>query len=250
MKEFLYGRQPVHEALVAGRRQVFSILLARTDRPVDVLRSIRAMAQERAIPVHETDGRELDRVCGEVNHQGVAADVSGYPYEDLTSLLAHAQEQGEPPLLLILDHVQDPQNLGAILRAAETTGVHGVIIPRDRAVTVTAAAVRASAGAAEHLHVALVTNLAQTIESLKKHEIWVAGLEALPESRNYTEADLKGPLALVVGSEGSGLARLVRERCDFLIQLPMKGRINSLNVASATAVALFEIRRQRAATHA
>ena len=247
MNEIIYGRQSVHEALVAGRRQVFRISMARSDRFAEVRQAILAIAEERRIPLHETDGRELDRVCGDVNHQGVAAEVSNYPYEDLPALLAHAQEKQEPPLLLILDHIQDPQNFGAILRSAETTGVHGVIIPRDRAVAVTAAAARASAGAAEHLRVAAVTNLAQTIQTLKTREMWVAGLESAPESRVFTEADLKGPLALVVGSEGSGLGRLVRERCDFLVRLPMWGRINSLNVASATAVALFEVRRQRSA---
>ena len=190
-------------------------------------------------------GENLDKLGGEVNHQGLAAEVSGYPYVDLEALLEAVQQSGEPPFLLLLDHVQDPQNLGSLLRTAEAAGVHGVVIPERRAAGVTPAAVRASAGAAEHVRVAQVTNLVRAMEWLKAEGVWLAGLEALPGAQLYTQADLRGPLGLVVGSEGQGLARLVRETCDFLIRLPMHGQVESLNAGVAGAIALYEVRRQR-----
>jgi 23S rRNA (guanosine2251-2'-O)-methyltransferase len=189
--------------------------------------------------------RELEKSGGEVNHQGLAAEVSGYPYLDLADLLDAAKSSGESPFLLLLDHLQDPQNLGSLLRTAEAVGVHGVVLPHRRAAPVTPAAVRASAGAAEHAHVAQVANLVRAMESLKAAGVWLAGLEALPDAQLYTQANLDGSLGLVIGSEGQGVARLVRERCDFLIRLPMYGQVESLNAAVAGAVALYEARRQR-----
>jgi 23S rRNA (guanosine2251-2'-O)-methyltransferase len=156
-----------------------------------------------------------------------------------------ARESQASPFLLLLDHVQDPQNLGSLLRTAEAAGVHGVIIPGRRAAGVTPAAVRASAGAAEHVRVALVANLVQAMRQLKAEGVWIAGLEAAPDAQLYTKAALSGPLGLVIGSEGQGLARLVRETCDFLIRLPMLGRVESLNAGVAGAIALYEARRQR-----
>ena len=247
MREILYGRQPVREALRARRRQTFKLLLAQGLRPTGIVGEIVTLAREAGVPVQEVDRRELDRLGDELNHQGLAAEVSAYPYVDLPDLLQAAQQAGEPPFLLLLDHLRDPQNLGSLLRSAEAAGVHGVVIPGRRAAGVTPAAVRASAGAAEHVPVAQVTNLVQAMKSLQAEGVWLAGLEALPEAQLYAEADLTGPLGLVVGSEGQGLARLVRETCDLLLRLPLYGQVESLNVGVAGAIALYEVRRQRAA---
>ncbi len=247
MREILYGRQPVREVLRAGRRQVFKLLLARGLEPGGLVKEILTLAERAKVPVQSVDRQQLEKLGGEVNHQGLAAEVSGYPYVDVAELLAAARQRGEPPFLLLLDHIQDPQNLGSLLRTAEAVGVHGVILPSRRAVGVTPAAVRASAGAAEHVRVAQVPNLVQIMERLKAAGVWLAGLEARPEAQLYTQADLRGPLGMVVGSEGKGLTRLVRETCDLLVRLPMHGRVGSLNAGVAGAVALYEARRQRTA---
>jgi 23S rRNA (guanosine2251-2'-O)-methyltransferase len=245
MREILYGRQPVRETLRARRRQVFKLLLAAGIQPTGIVGEIVSLARQARLPVQEVDRRELDRLGGEANHQGLAAEVSGYPYVDLDALLAAARQAGEAPFLLLLDHVQDPQNLGSLLRSAEAAGVHGVVLPGRRATGVTPAAVRASAGAAEHVRVAQITNLVQGMQALKAQNVWLAGLDARPGAQLYTEADLGGPLGIVVGSEGQGLARLVRDTCDFLLRLPMHGQVGSLNAGVAGAVALYEARRQR-----
>jgi 23S rRNA (guanosine2251-2'-O)-methyltransferase len=245
MREILYGRQPVREMLRAKRRQTFNLLLAHGVKPTGIVGDILSLARGSNIPVQTVDRRELEKLGGEINHQGLAAEVSGYPYLDLTALLDKARRAGIPPFLLLLDHVQDPQNLGSLLRTAEAAGVHGVVIPGRRAAGVTPAAVRASAGAAEHVRVAKVTNLVQAMDRLKAEGLWFAGLQAGPSVRPYTQAELSGPLGLVVGSEGRGLARLVREKCDFLICLPMDGQVESLNAAVAGGIALYEARRQR-----
>lgn len=245
MREILYGRQPVRETLRAGRRQVFKLLVARGIRPTGIVGEILSLADRSHIPVQTVEPQNLNQLGNQANHQGLAVEVSGYPYVDLPSLLTAAQTAKEPPFLLVLDHLQDPQNLGSLLRTAEAAGVHGVVIPSRRAVGVTPAVVRASAGAAEHIRVAQVTNLVQAMQFLKAKGIWLVGLEATPDALLYTHADLTLPLGLVVGSEGSGLARLVRATCDWLIRLPMYGQVGSLNAATAGAIALYEVRRQR-----
>ncbi len=247
MVELLYGRRPVYEALRAGRRRIYRLTLAEGVREggeeTGIIGQIVSLARAAGVNVSRSPRRELDRVAS--HHQGVVAEASPYPYADLDDILSLAGERGEPPLLLLLDLLQDPQNVGSLLRTAEAVGVHGLIIPQRRAVGITPAVVSASAGAVEHLLVAQVTNLARTIDELKRHDLWVAGLEADPSAQLYDQADLRGPLALVVGSEGSGLRRLVREKCDFLLQLPMRGRVTSLNAAVAGSVALYEVERQR-----
>jgi len=245
MREILYGRQPVRETLRARRRQIYKLLFAAGTQPAGIVGEIVAVARKAKVPMQEVDRRELDRLGDEANHQGVAAEVSGYPYVEVEALLAAARQADEPPFLLLLDHVLDPQNLGSLLRSAEAAGVHGVVLPGRRAAGVTPAAVRASAGAAEHVRVAQVTNLVQAMQALKAQNVWLAGLEARPEAQLYTQADLGGPLGIVVGSEGQGLARLVRDTCDFLLRLPMHGQVGSLNAGAAGAVALYEARRQR-----
>jgi 23S rRNA (guanosine2251-2'-O)-methyltransferase len=244
MREILYGRQPVREALRAQCRHLYRLILAGGVRG-PVVDEIMALARQAGVSIQHTDRRGLDALCAEANHQGVAIEASGYPYAALPDLLAVARERTEAPFLLLLDHLQDPQNLGSLLRTAEAAGAHGAVIPRRRAAGVTPAVVRASAGASEHLAVAQVTNVARTLAELKEAGLWIAGLEGSPEAQRLYAADLTGPLGLVVGSEGQGMARLIRERCDFLLRLPMRGQIESLNAAVAGAVALYEVRRQR-----
>jgi 23S rRNA (guanosine2251-2'-O)-methyltransferase len=209
----------------------------------DAVGQIVSLAEAAGVQILEARRSELDRITS--HHQGIIAEGSSYPYADLDAMFALAECQNKPALILLLDLLQDPQNVGSLLRTAEAVGVHGVVIQRRRAVDITPAVVSASAGAVEHLLVAQLTNLARTIDELKERDVWVAGLEVDPAAQIFYEADLRGPLALVVGSEGSGLRRLVREKCDFLIQLPMYGRVASLNASVAGSVALYEVKRQR-----
>ena len=245
MRKILYGRNAVRESLRAGRRRPYKLILAEGVRQTDAIGQIVFLAEQAGVPVSRTDRRNLDRI-GDVNHQGVTLETSEYPYSALDDILATAQSRGEAPLFLMLDLLKDPQNVGSLLRTAESVGVHGVVIQRRRAVGITPAVVHASAGAVEHLRVAQVTNLVDVIGRLKPHDVWVAGLEAVRGAQRYDQADLSGPLALVVGSEGEGLRRLVRERCDFLLRLPMHGQVTSLNAAVAGSIVLYEAWRQRA----
>ncbi len=245
MNERLYGRHPIREALRAERRPVIQIYVHDSARPGEALNEILAVADQRGVPVHRVDKRRLKALVQRGNHQGVAAECGTYPYVDLDILLAEAAEASTAPLLLLLDHLEDPQNFGSLLRTADAAGVDGIIIPRDRAVGVTPAVVRASAGASEHLRIAIVTNLARTMRDLTRNGYFLAGLEAAPNAVLYTQADLTGPLGLVVGSEGRGLKRLVRKTCDLLLRVPMQGAVASLNAGVAGAVALYEARRQR-----
>jgi 23S rRNA (guanosine2251-2'-O)-methyltransferase len=185
------------------------------------------------------DKRLLESRLHGLNHQGVILECSEYPYSDLDDMLSLAKSRNEMPFILLLDHLQDPQNLGTLLRTAEIVGIHGVIIPGRRAAEITPSVVNASSGAVEHLHIAVVTNLAQSIEKLQKHGVWVVGIEDDEKAQYYDQADLNMPLAVVLGSEGSGMARLTRERCDFMVKLPMHGQIQSLNVAVAGSVVLY-----------
>lgn len=244
MREILYGRHAVCESLRAGRRRYYKLTLAEGVRQTDVVGQIVFLAEQAGVELSRTERRNLDRL-GNVNHQGVMLETSEYPYSSLDDILALAQSRDEASLLLLLDLLQDPQNVGSLLRTAEAVGVHGVVVQRRRAVGITPAVVHASAGAAEHLLVAQVTNLVDAIGRLKAHGVWVAGLEALRDAQFYHEADLSGPLAVVVGSEGEGLRRLVRERCDFLLRLPMLGQVTSLNAAVAGSVMFYEALRQR-----
>lgn len=244
IREILYGRNAVREALRAGRRRFYKLLLAQGVKETGVIAEIAAVAGERGVLIQRVERRQLDRI-GDVNHQGVAAEVSSYPYVDLEEILAAIDEGRDTPLLLLLDCLQDPQNLGTLLRTAEAVGAHGVIIPRRRAVGITPAVVNSSAGAVEHLLVARVTNLVRTMEKLKERGIWVVGLENVPQAKPYHQARLDIPLALVVGSEGQGMRRLVKEKCDLLLRLPMWGKLSSLNAAVAGSIALYEVRRQR-----
>lgn len=239
MSEMIYGRNAVREALRANRRGLKRMLVASGAQQIGTLADAMALANQQQVPVDMVDKRVLEQKLHGLNHQGVALECGEYPYSDIDTMLAVAKDRNEMPFLLMLDHLQDPQNLGTLLRTAEIVGVHGVILPGRRAAEITPAVVNASSGAVEHLHIAVVSNLSQSIERLQKNGVWVVGVEDDAQAKEYDEADLDMPLALVLGSEGTGMARLTRERCDFLIKLPQRGHINSLNVAVAGSVVLY-----------
>jgi 23S rRNA (guanosine2251-2'-O)-methyltransferase len=245
MKEFLYSRNAVLEALRAGRRELFRILVAEGAQEKGRLTEILDLARTRRIPVERVPRARLDRV--HANHQGVAAEAGGYPYSDIPDMLEAARQAGEPPFVLLLDSLNDPQNFGALLRTAEATGVHGVLLPLAHSVEVTPAVVNASSGASEHLRVAR-WNLAQAIEVLKEAELWIVGLDQGGEPVEPGSRHLRGAVGLVVGSEGEGIRPLVRSKCDILLRLPMHGRVESLNAAVAGSVALYLIHLARPAT--
>lgn len=244
MRDVLYGRNAVREALRAGRRKVYKLILAQGTKETGIIADMVTLANKSRIPIQRVERQQLDKI-GRVNHQGVAAETSPYPYVELEQILTEPKKKQEMPLLLALDCLQDPQNFGTLLRTAEIVGVHGVVIPKRRAVGVTPAVVNASAGATEYLLVAQVTNLVRTLEELKPQGLWIVGLEDVPQAQPYDQSDLKMPLVLVVGSEGQGMHRLVKETCDLLIKLPMRGKIGSLNAAVAGSIALYEAWRQR-----
>jgi len=241
-EELLYGRHAVLEALRAGRRHIRRIFLAEGTDPSSILAEIVAAARLVGCALIETPRQKLDdAVSG--NHQGVIAQAEEYPYVDLDALLAATGDR----LYLALDHLQDVQNLGTLLRTAEAMGVTGVLLPGRRSAAVTPAVVNASAGAVEHLRIAQVGNLVQALEILKENGIWAVGLDAVPDAIPLAKADLSGPLVLVVGAEGAGLSRLVRERCDWLVSIPMVGRVESLNAAVAGSAVLIAARQARQA---
>jgi 23S rRNA (guanosine2251-2'-O)-methyltransferase len=236
MKEFIYGRNPVYETLLARRRDVFRLQVAEGAQEKGRLSEILALAAGRKIPVERVTRFRLDKLSE--NHQGVALEASAYPYTGLEDILEHATRKGEPLFVLLLDTLQNPQNLGALLRTAEAVGVHGVVIPTHRAAEISPAVVSASAGACEHMRVTQM-NLVNALQALKEAGAWVVGLDEGPDSRPPAEIRLEGGLALVVGSEGEGIRPLVRKNCDFLLRLPMQGRIESLNAAVAGSVVLY-----------
>lgn len=235
----IYGRRSVLEALRAERRKPQRLLLAEGSDESEALTEIKRIVAQKWLRIETRPRKALDELAQGANHQGVMLEASAYPYLDLDEVLDHARESGEPPFLLLLDLLQDVQNMGTLLRAAEAVGVHGVLIQERRAAGISPAVVNASSGAVEHLRVAQVTNLAQAMQQIKEADIWIAGLDTGDDSVRYDLAKLKGALALVVGAEGAGLRRLVRERCDFIINLPMRGHVESLNAATAGSIALY-----------
>lgn len=246
--EWLYGRNPVEEALAAGRRTATEIVLpAFSPEEDDQLRRIRDEAQTRRLVIRTMERNQLDKLTRFGHHQGFALKTTGYPYVGFEELLADARDD-ENALIVVLDHLEDPQNVGSILRTACAVGATGVVIPEDRACGITPAVVRASAGGAEHIRVAHVVNLVRAMQDLKDVGLWFTGLDWGKDAKPYTEIDFKGRVGLVVGAEGSGISRLVRENCDFIAELPMPGGFESLNAGVATAVTLYEILRQRQAT--
>lgn len=241
MAEILYGRNAAREALRARRRHIHRLLLADKIEPAEIIDEIVALANQLRLPIEAVPRKKLDSMAR--HHQGVILKTGRYPTVDLEDILDRAGN--EPPFILVLDHIEDPHNLGAILRTAEIVGVHGVIIPRRRAAGISPTVVNVSSGAAEHMRIAELPNLTRALKTLKQANIWVAGVENDPAAQPYHRADLSGPIALVIGSEGTGLSRLVQETCDFLIKLPMRGKIESLNASVAAGLALYEVWRAR-----
>lgn len=240
-KNQIEGKNPVLEALKSGRT-IEKILVARGSSEGSV-REILKRAREKRLVIQEVDRSRLDDLAQSNAHQGIIAYVTPYDYVDLDHILQRARDLGEDPFIIVLDEITDPHNLGAIIRTAECSGVHGIVIQKRRSVGLTPAAIKASAGAVEYLPVAKVTNIATSLETLKKEGLWVAGADMGADL--YTGQDLTGPIALVVGSEGHGLSRLVKEKCDFLVSIPQKGRVESLNASVAAGILMYEIVRQR-----
>ena len=238
-ENLIVGRNAVREALRAGR-DMEKLLVSRGEA-TGSLREILAFAREKGVVVQEVDRRRLDEMAE--NHQGVAALASMYAYSTLEEILALAREKGEPPFLVVLDGITDPHNLGAIVRTAECMGAHGVILPERRAVGLTPAAMKAAAGALEWIKVARVTNLTRALETLKAQNVWTYATDM--DGEDYRRVNFSGGCALVIGAEGQGVSRLVRETCDQVVSIPMKGHIDSLNASVAAGVILAEIARQR-----
>lgn len=235
----IVGRNPVTEALKSGR-DIDKLMISTEDGS---MKKILALAKERRIPIMKVEKSALDRLAPGQAHQGVCAYVSAYAYAELEDIFRIAEERGEDPFIIVLDNLEDPHNLGAIMRTAECAGAHGIIIPKRRACGLTEVVAKASAGAIEYMPCVKVTNIAQTIEELKERGIWVAACDM--GGQEYYKANLKGKLAVVIGSEGFGISRLVREKCDFVVSMPMVGRITSLNASNAAAVIIYEVRKQR-----
>jgi len=242
----IMGRNAVREAVKSGR-SIDRILMVK--EPEGSLREIAGLARDRGIQIREVDRARLEELCMPFghggksgNHQGIVAQAPGVEYCGVEDILALARERGEQPFVILLDGIEDPHNLGSIIRSAECAGAHGIVIPKRRSATVTAAACKASAGAVEYVKVARVANLVSAMEKLKEAGLWIAGADM--QGAPMHSADLKGPLGLVIGSEGEGLGRLVKEKCDFTVSIPMHGQIGSLNAGVAAAVLMYEKKRQ------
>ena len=242
MEDVIAGRNSVGEALKSGR-PLNKLLIAKGERQGS-LRELAGMAKDKGILVQEVEPQRLAQLAPGQRHQGVVAMASPVEYAEVEDILAAAEAKGEAPLLVVLDELEDPHNLGAVLRSVDAAGAHGVIIPKRRSCPLSTTVAKTSAGAVEYVPVARVSNLAQTLDKLKKAGIWVAGCD-MDGTENYFEASLKGPLALVIGGEGRGLGRLVKEHCDFLVRIPMQGHVNSLNASVACSLVLYEAVRQR-----
>ncbi len=241
-REIIEGRNPVIEALKA-EREIEKLLISKGNKEGSI-KKIIAMAKDMGVPVQYVDKNKINQISTSNAHQGVIAYVAAYKYYDVEDILKIAREKGESPFLIILDEIKDPHNLGSVLRTANAVGVHGVIIPKRRAVGLTATVAKTSAGAIEYVPVAKVTNLARTIDELKQEGIWFIGADMEGNDVHYN-CDLKGSIGIVIGSEGKGISRLIKEKCDFLVRLPMKGEVSSLNASVAASVLMYEALRQR-----
>ncbi len=235
MKEWLTGRNPVYECLRAGRRHFFRLLIASGAEQKGRIAEIEGLARQKHLMPERVDKNLLLEYSD--NPQGVALQASEYPYADLKAIFSLAKEKGEALFVLILDQIQDPQNLGTLIRSAEVFGLHGIVIPSHRAASVTPAVVNASSGASEHLLIAPL-NLSQAIDAIKERDAWVIGLDMDPNASPLAKTNLKGSLAIVVGGEAEGLRRLVREKCDLITYIPMRGKVASLNAAVAGSIVL------------
>lgn len=239
MSEFIYGHWAVMETLRAGRRKIDQLLITDTVEEKGIVAEIIATAATRGVKATRVPRRVIDDLAKGANHQNTVLRAGPYPYVDLEDVLQVAVDRGEKPFLLLLDLLKDPQNVGVLLRVADAVGVHGVIMQDRRSVAVTASVVNASSGAVEHLNVVQATNLVNTMKDLKDQDIWLAALDIGPDVPTIDKADLNIPLGLVLGSEGEGIRRLVRDTCDLLVALPMRGNVESLNVATVGSIALY-----------
>lgn len=244
MKEKLAGVNSIMEAL-RGRRRVHKIYI-QEGRGGKRIEELINLAGKRGVFWQYVEKSQLDQMYTQANHQGVVAQVDIYEYSSLEEILEYAAMRGEAALVLILDGIEDPQNLGSIIRSAECAGVHGIIIPRHNASEITAAVARASAGAVEHMRIAMETNLVTSIKRLKTHGLWVVAAD-MDGQQDYFQASIPSPTALVVGGEGKGIRRLVKENCDLVVKIPMTGSINSLNASVAASLLIYEALRQRQA---
>ena len=241
MEEVVYGRNPVYELVKSGRP--INKVMFQSDIRGERNQELIGMLRQRNIPYQFVERQVLDRLSNHQKHQGVLAYMAAREYAEVEDILALAESKGEAPFILVLDEVEDPHNLGALLRTVDAVGAHGVVIPKRRSVALTGIVAKTSAGAVEHVLVARVSNIVQTLEDLKAKGCWVSGADA--QGKDAFASDLTGPRVLVVGSEGKGLGRLVRESCDELISLPMQGRVSSLNASVAGSILLYEVLRQR-----
>ncbi len=239
MSEIIYGRWAVMETMRAGRRQLQQMVLAEGVEEKGIVNDLMAQAKLLGLPVKRISRRMMDDLAKGTNHQGVILRAGPYTYAEIETILKLAEERKEKPFLLVLDLLQDPQNVGALLRVADSVGVHGVVLQDRRGVGITAAVTNASSGAAEHLNVVQVTNLVNAMKQLKDCGVWMVGLDIGPNIVPIDRADLNIPLGVVLGSEGEGMRRLVRETCDLLVTLPMRGHVESLNVATVGAITLY-----------
>jgi 23S rRNA (guanosine2251-2'-O)-methyltransferase len=240
-QEYIVGKNPVIEALKSGR-DINKILIAEGSQHGQMQR-ITHLAKETNVLVQFVPKKKIDQITDQ-NHQGVLAYVAAYQYAELDDLFAAAERKNEPPFFLLLDEIEDPHNLGSIMRTADAVGAHGIIIPKRRAVGLTATVAKASTGAIEYIPVVRVTNMARTIDDLKERGVWIAGTDAKGKD-DYRRLDGTMPLGLVIGSEGKGMGRLIRDKCDFLIHLPMAGKVTSLNASVAAALLMYEVYRKR-----
>lgn len=239
---YIEGRNPVIEALKSDR-QIEKVIIAKGTKEGSISKIV-AMARDKNIIIQNVDRSKLDSMSDTNAHQGVIAIAAEYAYKTIDDILSLAEERGEAPFIIILDEIEDPHNLGAIIRSAECAGAHGVIIPKRRSVGVTAVVAKTSAGAVEYVPVVKVTNISDTIEQLKKLNIWVYGADVEGENYYY-EKDLRGSIALVIGNEGKGMSRIVKEKCDFLIKIPVLGKVSSLNASVAASILTYDVVRQR-----
>ncbi|WP_339230675.1 23S rRNA (guanosine(2251)-2'-O)-methyltransferase RlmB [Oceanobacillus sp. FSL K6-2867] len=240
-QELIIGKNPVMEALKSGR-SVNKVVISEQLNPT-VQKKLQQMAREAGTIVQRVPKSKLEQLDSG-NHQGVVAYVASYQYASIDDLFQRAEERSEDPFFIILDELEDPHNLGSILRTADATGAHGVIIPKRRSVGLTATVAKTAAGAMEHIPVARVTNIANTIDELKERQVWVVGTEA-EATEDYRKLDGALPIALVIGNEGKGISRLVRKKCDWTVSLPMKGEVSSLNASVACSLLLYEVYRKR-----
>lgn len=239
--DVISGRNPVSEA-VRSNRPIDKILVARGEKSGAVV-GILAKAKQKQIPIKEVDRTKLDYITGNTNHQGIVAFAAVKEYSTVEEIFEYAESLGEMPFIVVLDEVEDPHNLGAIIRTAECAGVHGVIVPKRRSASLSYTVGKASAGAVEYMRVARVTNIASLLDELKQRGVWVYGADM--DGTDYRKCDFSGACAIVIGNEGKGISRLVREKCDVIVSLPMKGRINSLNASVAAGILMYSAMNNR-----